>query len=137
MEEEEVAEAKDVVEATAATAATAATEARLLLRLGPDEINQPSMATCRLLRTLRHRAAVVVVVEEEGDVVDPIPTVAVAVLPLSKHRSLLLLDFEWMQGRGRFKSVGIPCDWLMCLATTANIDSAATCGVSLQRQLFI
>lgn len=129
MEEEEVVGAKDVV------GAMAATEARLLLRLDLDEINQPSMATCRLLQTLRRRAAVVVVVEEEGDVVDPIPIVAVAVLPLSKHRSLRLLDFEWMQSRWRFNSVGIPCDWLMYLATTANVHSAATCGVSLRRQL--
>lgn len=126
MEEEEAAEAKGVVEAMAAT------EARLLLRLDLDDINQPSMATCRLLQTLRRLEAGVVVVEEEGDVVDPIPIVAMAVLPLSKHRSLRLLIFEWMQSRRRFKSVGIPCDWLMYLATTANVHSAATCGVSLR-----
>jgi hypothetical protein len=90
MEEEEVAEAKDVVEAMVAMAAT---EARLLLRLDLDETNQPSMATFRLLQILRRHEAGVVVGEEAGDVVDPIPIVAVAVLLLSKHRSRMSLMF--------------------------------------------
>lgn len=86
MEEVEAAEAKGVVEAMAAT------EARLLLRLDPAETNQPFMATCRLLQILTRHEAGEAVVEEEGAEVDPIPIVAVVVLPLSRHRSLVSID---------------------------------------------
>lgn len=81
-----MAEAKGVAEAMAAA------EARLLPKLDLDGANQASMATCRLLLTLRRREAGVVVVEEEGDVVGPIPIVAVGVLPPSKHRSYTAID---------------------------------------------
>lgn len=100
MEEEQVAEAKGVVEAMAAT------EARLLLRLDLDGINPGSMPTCRLLQILRRREAGVVVVEEEGDVVGPIPIAAVVVLPLSKHRGRMSIDI-----RMDAKQVGVQEHW--------------------------
>lgn len=89
MEGVEVAE--DVAEATPAMAAT---EAHLLLRLDLGETSRLSMATYRLLQILRRREAVVAVVEEEGDVVDPIPIVAVGVLPPNKHRSRISVDIR-------------------------------------------
>lgn len=82
--------AEDVAEAMA----MAATEARSLPRLDLDGTNQPSMAMYRLLQILRRREAGVVEVEEEGDEVDPIPIVAVGVLPPNKHRSRMSIDIR-------------------------------------------